>query len=176
MALGQSVRNAIGTAWRGIASGVRQGLSTLGIGEAVSTGLQRAGLSPALIDTSIVDQLSGMARGMENAAAAVAAADQAAPVDSSMVALAPWSMDLNSFNAQPAYDLQIGINIPGQAEPVYRIIAGLPRLPATVGELQNLADVNAAGLAAGEGVTPTLTGTAGATVGSITVTVAPRRA
>lgn len=172
MALGQSIRNAIGVAWRGILGAVNAGQSGAAT---VAEAVQRIGqgLAPeSLTDTSIVDQLSGMAGSWVNAREAVSNADPADVIDSGMITLAPWSMDLNSYNTSPSYHLVVGINVEGQSEPVFRTLTGITSLPETVGELQQTTLVNAIALSVG--TTPG--GGVGGTVesiDSITITVGP---
>jgi hypothetical protein len=81
-------------------------------------------------------------------------------------------MDLNSFNASPSYHLVLGINVEGQAQPVYRTVTGIQQLPDTVGELRSAQLINAyamsVGTTPGGGVGGTVTG-----LDSITITVGP---
>lgn len=175
MAIGPLLRGLPGQAWgaiRGIAA--RGQTVSQQIGQYIQqiTGSARP---PSPLDTSVIDQLAGFANGMEAAKQAVAAAEPGSPVTSDMIALAPWSADLNAYNAAPSWDIQLDIAIPGQEEPVYRILAGVQQLPDTVEQLQNLADVNLAGLTSAEGASPTLAGVQGATVTGITVTVGATR-
>lgn len=172
MALGQSIRSAIGTAWRGVLSAVNQGISGVEtVGRAVAS-IGREASPPGLLDTTVVDQLASMAGGWVNAREAVSAAGDGDQVDASMVTLAPWSMDLNAFNAQPSYHVILGINVAGLEGVQYRTITGITDLPATVGELRSAMTVNAVALSVGT--------TPGGGVGgevesldSITITVGP---
>lgn len=172
MALGQSIRNAIGTTWRGILSAVDAGQS------AVQTVARAVGIigeqlaPPVLLDTQVTDQLAGMASSWVNARDTFGAADPNDPITSAMITLAPWSMDLNSFNTMPSYHLVAGINVEGQEGPVFRTITGISSLPETVGELLQNTYVNAlamsVGTTPGGGVGGTVTG-----IDSITITVGP---
>ena len=172
MALGQSIRSAIGTAWRGILSAVNQGVSAVQtVGEAVQN-IGREAAPPGLLDTTVVDQLAGMAGGWVNAREAVSAAEDSDPVDASMITLAPWSMDLNAYNTAPSYHVILGINVAGLEGAQFRTITGISDLPATVGELRSAMLVNATALSVGT--------TPGGGVGgevesidSITITVGP---
>lgn len=172
MALGQSIRQAIGTAWRGILGAVSAGQSGAAtVAQSVQDMLPGVA-PPALLDTTIVNQLASMAGSWVAAKDAVSSAADTDIIDSSMVTLAPWSMNLNQFNTLPGYHLVVGINVQGQTEPVYRTITGVTSLPATVGELRQSTLVNA--LAMSVGTTPG--GGVGGTVDSIdsiTITVGP---
>lgn len=172
MALGQSIRSAIGTAWRGILGAVSRGQSAVQtVGEAVQQiGAELA--PPALLDTEVVDQLSGLANSWISARDALGRAEPTDAIDSSMITFAPWSMDLNAYNAAPSYHLVVGINVEGQDQPVYRTLTGITHLPPTVGELQQATEINATALSVGTtpggGVGGTVTG-----IDSITITVGP---
>lgn len=172
MALGQSIRQAIGTAWRGMLGAVSRGQSAV---QAVGQAVQQIGQDvapPVLLDTSVVNQLAGMANSWIAARDALGRAEPADPITASMITFAPWSMDLNAYNASPAYHLVVGINVEGLPEPVYRTITGIRNLPPTVGELQQATYVNT--LAMSVGTTPG--GGVGGTVqsvDSITITVGP---
>ena len=172
MALGQSIRNAIGTTWRGILSAVNSGQS------AVQTVARAAGIigeqlaPPVLLDTQVTDQLAGMANSWVAARDTFGAANPDDPITSAMITLAPWSADLNTFNALPNYHLVVGINVEGQETPVYRTITGISQLPETVEELRQSTLVNAlamsVGTTPGGGVGGTVTG-----IDSVTITVGP---
>lgn len=172
MALGQSIRDAIGAVWRGILGAVNAGQDAF---QTVAAAAQRLGTElapPVLTDTSVVDQLSGMAGSWVAARDAIGNADAGDQIDSSMITLAPWSMDLNAFNTLPGYHIVLGINVEGQQQPVFRTVTGVGVLPATVGELRDAMTVNAmamsVGTTPGGGVGGTVTG-----LDSITITVGP---
>lgn len=172
MALGNSIRQAIGTAWRGILSAVNAGQSGV---QAVASAVQNQLpdiVPPALLDTSTVDQLAGMANSWVNARNAYDALAPGDQIDSSAVTLAPWSMDLNSFNAAPAYHVVVGFNVEGTANPVFRTITGISNVDMTREEFDNLMLVNGQALSVGTtpggGVGGVVTG-----VDSVTITVGP---
>lgn len=172
MALSNTIRSAIGTAWRGILSAVNQGASAVQtVAQAVQNILPNVP-PPGLLDTSVTDQLAGMAQSWVAAREAIGNAAATDALDSSMVTLAPWSMDLNAFNTLPSYHVILGINVEGQEEPVFRTITGITDLPATVGEFSDAMLVNAYALSVGTtpggGVGGTVTG-----LDSITITVGP---
>lgn len=172
MALGQSIRQGIGTAWRSILSAVSRGQSGV---ETVREAVQQIGAQvapPALLDTSVVDQLAGMANSWVEAEQAFTAAADTDPIDASMITFAPWSMDLNNYNANPGYHVILGIEVEGQEALAYRTITGITGLPPTVGELRAAMDLNAqvlsVGTTPGGGVGGTVLG-----VKSVTITVGP---
>jgi hypothetical protein len=172
MALGQSIRNAIGTAWRGILGAVSAGQSGVQtVSEAVQNILPEVA-PPALLDTAVVDQLSSMAQSWVAAKEAFGAAADEDEIDSSMITLAPWSMDLNAYNAQPGYHLVVGINVEGQQAPVFRTITGVDSLPATVGELRATSFINATAMSVGTTPGGGIGGTVDS-IDSITITVGP---
>lgn len=172
MALGQSIRQAIGTAWRGILGAVNQGQSGV---SAVADSVQNilpGVVPPALLDTSVVDQLAGMANswvGARNAYDSLAPGDQ---INSDAVTLAPWSMDLNAFNAAPSYHVIVGYNVEGVAEIQYRTITGIDNVDMTREQMDNLMLINGQALSVGTtpggGVGGVVTG-----VDSVTITVGP---
>jgi hypothetical protein len=127
---------------------------------------------PALLDTSVVNQLAGMANSWVNARQAYDALAPEDQIDSSAVTLAPWSMDLNSFNAAPAYHVVVGYNVEGQGAPVFRTITGINSVDMTRGEFDDLMLVNGQALSVGTtpggGVGGVVTG-----VDSVTITVGP---
>lgn len=172
MALGQSIRQAIGTAWRGILGAVNAGQSGAAtVAQAVQNVLPGVA-PPALLDTAVVDQLSSMAGSWVAARDAFGAAADGDIIDSHMITWAPWSMDLNSFNTLPSYHIVVGINVEGQEAPVFRTITGISQLPVTVGELRDSMLINAQALSVG--TTPG--GGVGGVVDSIdsvTITVGP---
>lgn len=172
MALGQSIRQAIGTAWRGVLSAVNAGQSGV---SAVASAVQNILPNtppPALLDTSVVDQLAGMANSWVSARNAYDALNSGDQITSDAVTLAPWSMDLNAFNAAPSYHVIVGFNVEGQAEPVHRTITGIDNVDMTRGEFDNLMLVNGQALSVGTtpggGVGGVVTG-----VASVTITVGP---
>jgi len=173
MALGQQIRNAIGTVWRVAVSAASQGQSAYNtISQALSS-LREQVTTPILIDTSTQQQIASLAQGMEAARQAFGNAPGQAPVTSEMISLAPWSMDLNAFNANPGYQLQIGYQIPGNPETQYRVLGGVTTLPTTKQGVIDLALANAPALAGPEGKSPVLGNVDNATVDSVTITVAP---
>ena len=127
---------------------------------------------PALLDTTTVDQLAGMANSWVNARESYDALAPTDPIDSSAVTLAPWSMDLNAFNAAPAYHIVVGFNVEGQPAPVFRTITGINNVDMTRAEFDNLMLVNGQALSVGTtpggGVGGVVTG-----VDSVTITVGP---
>lgn len=172
MALGQSIRNAIGAVWRPILAAASAGQSAI---QTVTQAVQRIGADiapPALLDTSTVDTLASMAGSWVAARDALSAASDADIVTAAHITLAPWSMDLNAFNTLPSYHLVLGINVEGIDGPQYRTVTGITSLPETVGELRQAQLVNA--IAMSVGTTPG--GGVGGTVDSIdsiTITVGP---
>lgn len=172
MALGQSIRQAIGTAWRGILGAVNAGQSGV---QAVANAVQNVlpGVAPpALLDTSVVDQLSGMAGSWVAAREAYNALDPADQITSDTVTLAPWSMDLNAFNAAPSYHVVVGFNVEGIAGPQFRTITGINSVDMTRGEFDNLMLVNGQALSVGTTPGGGLGGVVSG-VDSVTITVGP---
>ena len=172
MALGQSIRNAIGTVWRAGLAAASRGQSALqAIGQGIAQAVQE-GASPTVIDTQAQQQIASMAGSWVAAKEALSAAADDDQISANMITFAPWSMDLNSYNAMPSYHLVVGINVEGQDEPVYRTITGITDLPPTVGELRAVTDANAAamqiGTTPGGGIGGTFNG-----IDSITITVGP---
>jgi hypothetical protein len=172
VALGNSIRQAIGTAWRGMLGAVNSGKSAVGaVAEAVQNILPNTP-PPSLLDTSVVDQLAGMANSWVNARQAYDALSPGDQIDASAVTLAPWSMDLNTFNAAPAYHVVVGFNVEGQGAPVFRTITGINNVDMTREEFDNLMLVNGQALSVGTtpggGVGGVVTG-----VDSVTITVGP---
>ena len=172
MALGQNIRQAIGTVWRGALSAASAGQSAF---QAISQAIRDIGSSavpPALLDTTTQEQIASLAGSWVAAKDALSAAQDDDQVSASMITLAPWSMDLNAYNASPGYHLVVGIKVAGQDEPVYRTITGITDLPATVGELRAITDANAAaiqvGTTPGGGIGGQYEG-----IDSITITVGP---
>lgn len=172
MALGQSIRNALGIAWSAAVSAANAGQNAVAaIGRALSSAGEQL-TAPVLLDTTTRDQIAGLGQSWADARAAFGAANPDDPITSSMITLAPWSADLNTFNTSPNYHLVVGINVEGQEKPVYRTITGISQLPDLVGELRQSTYVNAlamsVGTTPGGGVGGTVTG-----IDSITITVGP---
>jgi hypothetical protein len=172
VALGQSIRQAIGTAWRGVLSAVNQGRSGV---TAVSDAVQNLlpGIAPpALLDTQVVNQLASMAGSWVAARDAYGALGPDDPITSDAVTLAPWSMDLNSFNAAPAYHVIVGYNVEGLAQPVHRTITGIDNVDMTRSEFDNAMLINGQALSVGTtpggGIGGVVTG-----IASVTITVGP---
>ena len=172
MALGQSIRNAIGTVWRAGLSAASRGQSALqAIGQGIAQAVQD-GLSPPVIDTAAQQQIASMAQSWVAAKDALSNAADDDQITAAMITLAPWSMDLICFFASPGYHIVVGMKVEGQDEPVYRTITGITDLPPTAGELRAVTDANAAamqvGTTPGGGVGGTYLG-----IDSITITVGP---
>lgn len=172
MALGQSIRNAIGVAWRGVLSAVTRGQDAF---QTVSQAVGRIGLGEApaaLTDPQTVGLLNSMANSWVAAENAFTNAAMTDPITASMVTLAPWSMDLNAYNAMPGHHIVVGLNVEGQPETQYRTITGVGPLGMTKGELIDFLDVQAQALSVG--TTPG-GGTGGTVLGikSVTITVGP---
>jgi len=172
VALGQSIRNAVGTVWRAALSAASAGQSAARvIGQAVQQ-IGQAAAPPVLLDTAATEQIASMAGSWVAAKEALSAAADDDQVDASMITFAPWSMDLNAYNAAPSYHLVVGVKVAGQDEPVYRTITGITDLPPTVGQLRAITDANAAamqvGTTPGGGIGGTYEG-----IDSITITVGP---
>lgn len=175
MALGSGLRAAVGTAWRGIVSAVQSGVSVFDLSNRIANAAQAAGLTPTILDTSVVDQLAGMARGIDAATSNLSAADDNALIDSTMVSLAPWSMDLNQYNTSPSWRAQVEVQYAdenGEAQTTWRWVTGITDLSMTVGDLRSsmraAADVMSIGTVPGGGIGGVVTG-----IGDISLTVAP---
>lgn len=172
MALGQSIRSAIGTVWRAALSAVSAGQSAAStIGDAI-TSIGRDAVPPALLDTSVTQQIASMAGSWVAAKDAFGAAAPGDQIDASMITMAPWSMDLNAYNASPAYHIVVGLNVEGETAPVFRTITGITDLPPTVGQLTDLLDVNAAAMQVGTTPGGGIGGTY-LSLDSVTITVGP---
>ena len=172
MALGQSIRNAIGSVWGAVLSAVGRGQD---VAQTVGAAVERIGTTlapPELLDTSVVQQLQGYANSWVAAREAFGRAEPGDQIDASMITLAPWSADLNTHNAAPSFHIILGISVEGLEGPVYRTVTGITDLPPTVGELQQASLVNAiamsTGTTPGGGVGGTVTG-----IDSLTITVGP---
>lgn len=175
MALGSRLRAGIGTLWRGVVSAVQSGTSVFDFSRRVADAAVNAGLVPAILDTSIVDQLAGFARGIDAATANLSGADDNAAIDSSMISLAPWSMDLNQYNTTPGWRAQVEVQYVDEAgSPAsgWRWVTGITSLPGTVGDLRaqlrTAADAMAIGTVPGGGIGGQVTG-----IGAISLTVGP---
>ena len=175
MAFGSRLRAGVGTLWRGVVSAVQSGVSAFDFSGRVSAAAQAAGLSPTLIDTSIIDQLAGFAHGIDTATGNLSAATDDALIDSSMISLAPWSMDLNQYNTNPQWRAQVEVQYVdqnGEQQTTFRWVTGITDLSMTVGDLRSqmrtAADVMSIGTVPGGGVGGQVTG-----IGSISLTVGP---
>ena len=172
MALGQSIRQAIGTAWRSVLSAVNQGVSGV---ETVARSVQNQlpnVAPPALLDTQVINQLAGMAGSWVSAREAYNLLGPDDLITSDAVTLAPWSMDLNAFNAAPGFHVIVGFNVEGQVLPVHRTITGIQNVALTRSEFDNLMLINGQALSVGTtpggGVGGVVTG-----IDSVTITVGP---
>ena len=172
MALGKSIRDAIGTVWRAALSAVGAGQSAADVIASAAQQLPPDVPVSALPDLTASQQIATMAGSWAAARDEFGAAADDDIITGAMVTMAPWSMDLNAFNTLPSYHVVIGINVEGLEQPVYRTVTGITDLPATVGEMRSAQYVNA--LAMGVGTTPggglggTVTG-----IDSVTITVGP---
>lgn len=175
MALGSRLRAGIGTLWRGVVSAVQSGTSVFDFTQRVTDALVNNGLVPTVLDTSIVDQLAGFARGIDAGTANLTNAPDEAGIDSSMISLAPWSMDLNQYNTAPGWRAQVEVQYvdeAGNTESAWRWVTGITSLPGTVGDLRaqlrTAADAMAIGTVPGGGIGGQVTG-----IGAISLTVGP---
>jgi hypothetical protein len=157
-------RAALGAASRGQSAAQTIGQAVEQIGAAV--------VPPALLDTSVTEQISAMAGSWVAAKEALSSAASDDAITAGMITMAPWSMDLNAYNASPSYHLVVGVKVEGQDKPVYRTITGITDLPPTAGELRAVTDANAAamqvGTTPGGGIGGTYAG-----LDSITITIGP---
>lgn len=172
MALGSSIRQAIGTVWRGVLSAVGKGQSSHETTTATEQAFTNLGLPVPADLAAQIDTQTGIANEWFRATYTTHVATPDSAITPAMIANAPWSMDLQEFNTSPAYHLVIAVNVEGQDEPVWRTITGITSLPSTVGELRDLALANAHAMSVG--TTPG-GGLGGVVQGlsSVTVTVAP---
>jgi len=172
MALGQSIRQAIGTAWRGVLGAVNAGQSGVSAVAGAVQNILPGVAPPSLLDTTVVNQLAGMANSWINARENYAALAPTDPITSDAVTLAPWSMDLNAFNAAPSYHVVVGFNVEGQSSPVFRTVTGINNVDMPRQDFDNLMLVNGQALSVGTtpggGVGGVVTG-----VDSVTITVGP---
>lgn len=172
MALGRSIRNAIGSTWRAILSGVSRGQSAASsISQAIEN-IPSSILPPVLTDNATMQQIASMAESWQAATDAFGRAAGEATVDAGMITLAPWSMDLNAFNAAPSYHIVLGARIEGREELQYRTVTGITDLPGTVQELRDLADLWAQSMSVGTTPGGGMGGTV-LEVPSVTITVGP---
>jgi len=172
MALGQSIRQAIGTAWRSMLSAANSGVSAVQtVAQSVQNILPNVP-PPALLDTQVINQLAGMANSWVAARDAYAALGPGDQITSDAVTLAPWSMDLNAFNAAPGYHVVVGFNVEGQTNPVHRTITGITNVDMVRSDFDNLMLVNGQALSVGTtpggGIGGVVTG-----IASVTITVGP---
>lgn len=172
MAITSSIRAGIGTLWRGVLSAASKGQSVWQTVTGITRDYEQAGVP---VPGDLVDQVNtftGFANDWIDAEISIAHSDDGAGITPGMVVTAPWSMDPNEFNTHPGYHLVIGIEVEGQERPVMRTVTGIDALPATVGELRDLALINAyalnVGTIPGGGLGGTVTG-----ISSVVPTIAP---
>lgn len=175
MALGSRLRAGIGTFWRGVVGAVQSGVSVFDFSGRAAAAAAAAGLPPTIIDTSIIDQLAGFAHGIDSATAALSGAPDEAAIDSSMVSLAPWSMDLTQYNTSPGWRAQVEVHYigpDGEEETTWRWVTGITDINMTVGDfraaMRTAADAMAIGTTPGGGIGGQVTG-----IGGISLTVGP---
>lgn len=174
MPLLSSIRQGVGTLWRGVLSAVGQGQSAYETSSRLTQAFQQIGVPPPPGSVQLVDQLTGYANDWISASSAVRAAEDSQGITDAMTTFAPWSMPLSEFNTTPSYHIVFTANVENVAEPQTRVITGVFRLPGTVGGLRDLVAANAEQMAIG--TTPH--GGMGGTISSITditITVAPSR-
>lgn len=172
MSVRSRISSATGTLWRGVLSAAAAGQSVWDTVTSLGQAFTRAGVPPSVIEPGVVDELTGLAQSFVHAGYTVLTARDKDHITPAMISTLPFSMDLNQFNTSPEYHLYIRVNVEGQTKPVWRTITGITRLPATVGELRDLALANAQamsiGTTPGGGIGGTVLG-----VTSIVPTVAP---
>lgn len=172
MPLTRSIRQGIGTVWRGVLSAVQSGRDLFSFTAGIKREYQLQGIPESQVSTQVIDYFGQVAGGWDSATRAVADAQGTDSVTGRMIALAPWSMPLDEYNTMPGYHIVIGVKVEGVTEPVFRTITGVTALPATVDGLNALAYANAVAMSAATtaagGVGGTVTG-----IHSVTVTVGP---
>lgn len=162
MALTRSIRQAIGTVWRGIVSSVFKGRDIYSTTEAVNREFQVQGIPEAQISPQTANDFASFAGQWKSVSNLINLSSPDSAVTSLMTAGAPWQKPQAEQNTTPTWHIIVGVTVEGQAKPVYRTITGITSLPATVGELRNLAYVNAVAMSAATtaqgGVGGTVTG------------------
>lgn len=149
MPLGRSLRQGIGTLWRGVLSAASKGQSALVTVTRIGRRMEQAGVPVPDNLAQQVDQFTGIANSIIEARLNTSIALDSDTIKPSMIAREPYSMPPEQFATSPAYHLRIGIKVEGQPETVYRTVTGIQVLPATVGELRDLAIANAHAMSVG---------------------------
>lgn len=163
MALTRSIRQALGTVWGGVVSAVMHGRDLFSYATAQRRAYEQQGLPSEPAGPGVIDYMGQVAGSWDQARTNIAQANPSDAVTSAMTALALWSKPLDEQNVTPSWHIILGIKVEGQEQLVYRTVTGITRLPATVGELKNLAYANAVAMSAAT----TAAGGVGGTVTSV---------
>jgi len=174
MALTRSLRQGIGTLWRGVLSAVNRGQDAFTTATRIGRRMEQAGVPVPENLPQQVDQFTGYANDIVQSRLNVSIARPTDTINPEMIAREPYSMPPEQFATSPGYHMIVGIHVEGQPETVFRTVTGLTNLPATVGELRDLALANAHAMSVG--TTPG-GGIGGAVIGlaNVTLAVAPAR-
>lgn len=149
MALTTRIRRGLGLVWRSVVSAVSRGQSSFETATQAQQAFDSIGVSSSGITPGLIDEFTGYATSMENAAISLARAEGSQYIDASMIGTAPWSMSLAEFATSPSYHVRLGIWVEGQTEPVYRMVTGISDVGMPVDEFASMMRVNAEAMQAG---------------------------
>jgi|SRR5215469_7670415 len=176
MALTDRAASALGWAFGSIMGATYQGLSTSELWQSLRDAAESQGLSTLGLSASDVSSLRGYAAQIRDSAENLANADPNASLDSSMIGVAPWSMDLNTLNVAPEYWARVEMTVAdeqGNLTTGFMTMTGLNSVNMTAGDLNTIVQANAEAAALSQGTGNTPRGTLIST-GRVELLVAPQ--
>lgn len=165
------MRNLLGV-WGSIVGAANEGLSTQSLYSAIYNAQIDAGGTPGGFTMRDLNPLRSMATGWRTTQANIARAQDSSPLGTDHIALAPWSRDVNSRNANPLYEIRYEY-LTDPALPPGEQWVTVPTeqagMPATIGQLRDLVNQHAAELDEGQKCPPRMDDQSFAGVGNILV-------
>lgn len=144
--------------WGALVGAANEGLGTQAIYSALYNARVSAGLDPGAIQLRDLNPLRSMATKWRTGPQAIDRAPGSTPLSDEHIALAPWSRDQYTRNAQPLFEVRYEyLTDPAlpAGEQWVTIPAEAAGMPATIGELRSMVEQHANELAASGSCPPT---------------------
>ena len=132
--------------WPQIEFAARYGMTTADLWNTIRDAAEGMGLASPGVTAAGVSELRGLATGIQRSEREFAAADPSSNLGPHLTREAPWSRDLPSMNADQMFQVRFEhtVVIDGEEQTVWRTAMYRGHeMPATVGDLQDLIDLDA---------------------------------
>jgi hypothetical protein len=176
VALSERLSNIGAWAFGAIQASAYEGATTADVWAGLRDAAAAAGLESPGLSAADVSVLRGYAGQIADATRQLAEADPALGLESSMVGVAPWSMDQNTLNVAPEYWARVEMTVADEAgvqSTGWVTMTGINSLNMTAGDLNAMIQANAEAAAVSEGTGTTPRGSLVST-GRVELLVAPQ--